>query len=107
MPRGVSLAIVVAVALPWALGLSLVGLWLLTSGREVWPRAGVAAGFAGMTLVAAGQLVFLVFVADRLYPTAARRVAPWVEVPLSLLVMVGCVLMVAAGVTAVVAGGWS
>lgn len=87
--RRLTLALSVAIAAPWSLSLSVAGLWLLTTRSIPWPSGVAITAFAGVTLLAAGQLVFLVFVADRLFPSAGKRVGPWLEAPISLVVIVG------------------
>lgn len=94
--RSVSLSLLIVFAVPWATGWTLLGLWLLFfAGASVevaglviqTPMVGrVGAGTASM---AAGQLVFLCFVADRVYPRA-HRVLVWpIEVMVATALFLG------------------
>ena len=93
LSRGVSLTLLSFVALPWATALSVAGLWLLTTTTTRWISPPVTT-VGGVTLMAAGQLVFLVCVADRCFPAAARRIGPWIETPISLVILGGFVASV-------------
>lgn len=78
--RNLSLATLAAIATPWAGAMTLAGLWLLAGGPEA---ERIPQGFRfvlGMTAIAAGQLVFMCLVADRVFPLADRRAVWWVEV---------------------------
>jgi hypothetical protein len=72
-----SLTLLVLIATAWGACMVVPGLWLLVNGPARWPglagpcRAGGAAG------VAAGSFVFLVLVADRLFPAVGRRPGVW------------------------------
>ena len=81
MNRPASLTILSLVATPWAAAMTLAGLWLLASaGRGDSGLSPVTRFVLGITALAAGQLVFMCLVADRLFPEANRRVVWWLEV---------------------------
>lgn len=66
----------------WA-GLLVVGGSLLPSIlSRAWPAAGAAALLLGLTVIAAGEYVFLTVVADRVFPRASRRAVSGAELTL-------------------------
>ncbi len=77
--RWLSLSLVTLFAAPWSVALGVLGLWLLGKGHGGAlgdPWIGVSAGIAAL---AAGQLVFLLCVAERVFPAAhalLTRLAP-------------------------------
>jgi hypothetical protein len=92
----VSLGLVLLAAVPWSMALTVVGLWVWfspgMSGVLAIPlvSAGVgAAAFAG------GQLVFMLCVSDRVFPSAARRITIPVESAMALVFVAG--LLAASG----------
>lgn len=80
MPRTLSLSLVSLLGTAWAVTLAVVGLRLVLDGppREPLAMPGHAALAAGLTALAMGQFVFMVLVADRLFPDVGRR-AWWAE----------------------------
>ncbi len=90
--RMMSLGVLSLVTVPWALAMSVLGLWLISpEGSAVLP--GVLAepavsGFSGVSALACGQLVFMVCVCDRVFPRASRRLVILIE-GLTGLVFVG------------------
>lgn len=86
--RRVTLVLLVVAASPWALTLTVGGLWLVVNGLPGAEGAGkLAVRSAGLAALAGGQIVFLCCVADRVFPRASRRIRSWVE-----LVMCGALL---------------
>jgi len=84
--------------MPWAGLMGVGGLWLLTGGtsavialslREPGAMLGVVQ-VGGVFWVAAGQLLFMSLVADRLFPKASRRLVAPFEVVTSV-VLFACV----------------
>jgi len=63
----------------WAASLVVLGSWFWLEGPMTWPVAAVPCRVAGLTLTGAGQLIFLCFVADRVFPHAPRRVVTAIE----------------------------
>lgn len=94
--RLVSLGLVLLAALPWSMALTVVGLWVWFSPglsgvlANPWVSAGV-----GAAAFAAGQLVFLLCVSDRVFPRATRRITVPVESAMALVFMAG--LLAASG----------
>jgi len=77
--QGLSRLLLVISALPWAAGWVMLGTWLLIqpagsagSDAEGAVLPDVTRWTLGVTSIAAGQLVFMCFVADRVFPGAAR-----------------------------------
>jgi len=77
--RRLTLSLLVAVALPWALVMTVGGLWLLAPGGAGEFLSPLARTVLGVTSVSAGQLVFMCLVADRIFPEAQRRTTWWLE----------------------------
>ncbi|MEM9372369.1 MAG: hypothetical protein AAGA55_01880 [Planctomycetota bacterium] len=81
--RLMSLGVLSAVTVPWALAMSVLGLWLIAPGSAV--RApGIlgdarVAGALGCSAFACGQVVFMVCVCDRVFPRASRRLTALCE----------------------------
>ncbi len=89
------MSLVVALGVTWSLLLALGGAWLAGNGHAVWgaslaqiTRVGGAVG------VMAGALVFLVCVADRVFPRTNRAVMLATEVPLCIMLFIGIGVMV-------------
>lgn len=75
--RMMSLGVLLLVTLPWALSLSVLGLWLMRPAGSVGLPGvlgdpDVAMG-VGLSSFASGQIVFLMCVCDRVFPRASRR----------------------------------
>lgn len=101
--RSVSLAVRITVATAWAAALTITGLWAMLSASREWPMFGPVWIVAGVAAVAAGLFVFMVLVADRLVPSASRRLVATAE----LAVMVSFVLCLLGIVWLVRSGsGW-
>lgn len=93
---------VVILALGWSMALGVFGLWLLF-GNEAGISAGAAAwtgGSSASVRVSGGivsligsQVVFLLCIADRVYPRAHPRMTRTIELVLGAIFLVGaCVL---------------
>ncbi len=96
--RTTSAALVVATAMPWAVLMVVGGIWLLTRGtaavialtlREPGSMLGVVQ-VGGVFWLAAGQLLFMSLVADRLFPRASRRLVAPFEI-VTTVVLFSCV----------------
>ncbi|MEO0483011.1 MAG: hypothetical protein AAF138_05265 [Planctomycetota bacterium] len=86
----------------WAASLAVLGSWFWLEGPSAWPVAAELCRVAGWTISAAGQLVFLCLVADRLFPNAPRRVVLAIEGVTALAVVIGMIwLLVAAAELAI------
>lgn len=74
IPRRFSLGLVLLTATPWALLLAVAGVRLLEEGVAITALPGTErfSAAAGVTALAAGLLVFMCLVADRLLPGAHR-----------------------------------
>ncbi len=98
--RSLSLTLLMLAGVPWATGWTLLGLWLLGfAGADVHlggttvALAPAVRWAAGLTALAAGQLVFLCFVADRVYP-AAHKVLVWpLELALCATIFLGLAVL--------------
>ena len=89
------MSLVVALGLAWSLLLALGGAWLAGNGHAVWGGSFAQITRVGGTVgVLAGVLVFLVCVADRVYPRTSRAVMLTAEVPLCFMLFVGIGVMV-------------
>jgi len=84
--RRLSLAILSLVATLWAVGLVVLGIWLIALAPSTVYLASatielgpVLRAMGALATISAGQLVFLCLVADRLFPKASRRVVWSVE----------------------------
>lgn len=84
----------VTVATLWASALVFIGLTLALGAGETMPLAFQPMPLAvrvvlGLTAVAAGLLVFMCLVADRLFPRASRRVVWWGEIAMCVVLFAG------------------
>ncbi|MDX9912912.1 MAG: hypothetical protein RBS39_13910 [Phycisphaerales bacterium] len=89
-----SSALVLVLATAWSVSLSVAGLGLMTvipaqlGLLERFPGLRGPAWLLGVTLLASGHLVFVFFVADRLFPSAVRGLVWWSEV-LACIIVIG------------------
>jgi hypothetical protein len=95
LTRRMTVGLLAASATPWALLLSVGGLWLCTIGAERWPAMSGPCRLGGIASVAAGQLVFACLVADRFFPGADRRLVGWVEILTSTSLLIAVMLVLA------------
>ncbi|MBL9032356.1 MAG: hypothetical protein JNM80_11715 [Phycisphaerae bacterium] len=75
--RGLSMAILGVLATVWAGALVIAGLWLVFDGPRTLPVSPLTLRSAGAASIAGGGLVFMVLVADRLFPSVGRRMSMW------------------------------
>lgn len=96
-----NLAVLLALGTLWAALLVVGGSLLPSILRRAWPASGLSALLLGLTVVVAGQYVFLTVVADRLFPRASRRLVAGAELALGALMVA---LAGGAGVAAFAGG---
>jgi hypothetical protein len=73
--RRASLIVRVVAATAWAGVMVLSGLWIVFILPEQLPRVNpTLSAAAGLAIAAGGQFVFMILVADRVYPRASRRI---------------------------------
>ncbi|MEM1329223.1 MAG: hypothetical protein AAGG07_01550 [Planctomycetota bacterium] len=101
--RGFSLSLVVLTATPWAAVMIVGGLWVLLSPDASRALAPILRFALGVTGIAAGQLVFLCLVADRVFPMAHRRMVWWFEIFSSMIVFGGFAWLLVLGASALAA----
>ena len=89
-PR-LSLELVLRVVLGsvWAGAMVVTGLWTMLADPAPWPVVAPVRWLVGPTLAAGGLFVFMVLVADRLFPRASR--------PMILMAEAGCFAAFVAG----------
>ena len=105
------LAILTPVATIWALGWGVLGFWLILRAPGMAELGGVGVKIplalrwiGGLTAIAAGQIVMMIFVADRLFPRAWRRLVLAGEVSVSLVLLVGTLVTALACVALYLTG---
>lgn len=69
----------VGLSTAWSFSLVLGGFWALVRGWSHWSGMGGALVAAGVAAVAAGHVVFLSCVAERIFPRANPNVVLWME----------------------------
>ena len=97
--RRLGLVVRLGAGAAWAAGLVLAGLWVLLpapAGQGV-VRLPAAAGVA---LICGGEFVFMVLVADRVFPRAQRRAGWWLE----MILLLGFLVAGGAAVVALLRG---
>lgn len=82
-------AVRAAAATTWAATLLLTGLWVAMNGPERWPVPRELCLMGGSALLAGGQFLFLVLVADRVFPRASSRLVWAIEVLLFAAFVLG------------------
>lgn len=87
--RSVNLMMLLSVGWAWGVLLVVGGAWLATRSAEFPPASRPAVVVGGVTSVLAGQFVFLVMVADRLFPGVRRDVKMITELALAALLVAG------------------
>lgn len=99
--RSVNLLMLVTVGWAWGMLLVVGGAWLATRAAE-FPAVRPAVVIGGITSVLAGQFVFLVMVADRLFPGVRRELKVATEMTLAALLVMGvaATITILAGVGA-------
>lgn len=99
--KRVGTAVRATAATTWAATLLLTGLWVAMNGPERWPVPRELCLMGGSALLAGGQFLFLVLVADRAFPRASSRLVWAVEVLLFFAFVLGlgaALYMLAVGV---------
>ena len=100
--RFVSMSMIAVLALGWSLALGVLGLWLLFGGQSgdqsgaiSWARASSASVriSGGFVALIGSQIVFLLCIADRVYPRAHPRMTRTIEMALGTIFFISaCVL---------------
>lgn len=99
MTRPVSLGLLLAAAVPWAVVLAVAGCWLITMvDVATTARGRTLSAAAGIACLSAGSLVFSACVLDRLFPRASRVVVWGTEVPLCLALFASLVVVIGSAV---------
>lgn len=90
----IGLSVRVLAAAAWAWLMVVCGWWAILSGPLEWPILRGMSLLSGLTMAAGGQLVFMVLVADRVFPGASRRMMLGLELVsfLAFLAGLGAVL---------------
>ena len=92
--RWVSLTMLIATAVPWAVSLGILGLWILFSPHKTGflssDRVSIPLGVCSF---AGGQLVFLMCIADRVFPKVPAALSRSVEAGLGAILLVGTVVL--------------
>lgn len=94
-PR-ISEFVLVGIATGWSFSLVLAGIWSVVTGAARGTGFSVELVSAGMGAIAAGHVVFLACVAERIFPRANRTIVLWME-------MISCVIFFAASIICFVA----
>lgn len=95
-------------ATAWAGTLLLTGMWVAMNGPDRWPVPKELCLLGGVALLSGGQFLFLVLVADRMFPRASSRLVWMVEVLLFAAFvggLGGAFWLMATGVVGGFAGG--
>lgn len=87
--RRLGAALRAAAATAWAATLLLTGLWVAMNGPDCWPVPRELCLMGGLALLAGGQFLFLVLVADRAFPRASSGLVWAIEVLLFSAFIVG------------------
>jgi hypothetical protein len=102
IPRALSLTVLALVATTWAVAMVVSGLWLLGGGGASLPMPPSVRRMWALLLIACGQYVFVVVVANRLFPAVGSRPVIWYTLELPTIAFVGvltlAVLALYAGV---------
>ena len=77
LPRSVSLAVLVLIATAWATLMIEFGLWLAVQGPQVLAVPRIVRLPAGIAAISGGLVVFMIMVADRVFPIVGRRFSMW------------------------------
>lgn len=96
LTQRISLGVRLIASAAWAWLMVVSGWWAVLSGPREWPILKGVSLLGGITMAAGGQLVFMVLVADRLFPYASRRLMLGLELAsfLAFLGGLGAVLWV-------------
>ena len=94
--RSVTLGLLTTVATAWAICMVVPGFWLFIERPRVFLFGPRESAIAGIVCIAVGNFVFMVMVADRVFPSVARR--PFASTVEILTFSVGVALPVLHGV---------
>jgi hypothetical protein len=94
--KGIAFGLVVTVSAAWAACLVILGLWMAFDLARQFSSGAWAVRTAGIGLIAAGEFVFLVRVADKLFPRLGRRLGVWALELSLLLTFLACLALVGA-----------
>ena len=90
LPRSVSLAALVIVGSAWAAILVELALWLMIDGPRSLTVPLRLRLLGGLSAVCAGLVIFMLIVADRLFPGVGRRGSMWKVEMATMLTFLGC-----------------
>lgn len=100
LDRKMTRLLVLLSATPWAAGWTVLGLWILLVapasvqiGSFQYAAPGLLRLTAGVTALAAGQLVFMCFVCDRLFPDAHRPAVWTAQLAASGTIIAGAIVL--------------
>ena len=101
--RWMSMTLVIATALPWSLALGILGLWVLLNQHTPGMLADRSIAVpVGVSSLAGAQLVFLICIADRVFPGVPAKLNRVVEslfvAILAVMTIVLCVNIIAGGI---------
>lgn len=92
--RGITFGLILTSFAAWAACLVVLGLWVAADLARQVSSASWAVTTAGIGLIAAGEFVFLVRVADKLFPRLGRRLGVWALELSLLLTFLACLGLV-------------
>jgi hypothetical protein len=102
--RRISLGLLTTLASLWAASLVVLGMLLVARGVNGWVLTSTGIGQGpwralGVAFVAGGQFVFMILVADRVFPRAGRRPSVWLtEIAVALAGLLSLVIALASGI---------
>lgn len=95
--RWLSVSLIVLTALPWSLALGVTGVWLIARFDQGLIGGAMTTLSSGVAALSASQIVFLMCIADRLFPQAHKALSRTVEGGLGLIFLISvCVLALSA-----------
>ncbi len=98
LSRSVSLGVLVSIASAWAACMVFPGLWLLLESPRTMFLSFPTSAMFGILCIAAGNFVFMVLVADRVFPSVSRRQFTWTVEMFTLSIMLTTVIAIVLGV---------
>jgi len=90
------MALVIATSLPWSLSLGVMGLWMMDQPQRGMFGNPLISMSAGIASLCGAQIVFLLCIADRIFPRTPRVIARTLEGGLGVIFL-GAVGVLAAG----------
>ncbi len=94
--RWLSLVALMGAGLVWSVSLGVMGLWMIYEDHQGALSSGMVSVSAGVAALCAGQIVFLMCIADRLFPNAHRFLVRGLEGVLGAIFFVS-ILVLAVG----------